>query len=564
MDGHMKNGELNLAWTDTLVAGLAAAGLGQAVLAPGARSSPLAVAFLRRPEIACEVITDERVAGYFALGIARTVRKPVAVVCTSGTAAANLLPAIMEANLAGVPLLVLTADRPPEAHGWGANQTADQLKLYGNHVRAFHALTVPDTTVAATYLHGVAARLLEECRFPAAGPVHANLPFREPLLPDTIGPAPALPAAIVHQRPAGLLPDLDALAARLSGRRGVILCGEAPPDATLAAGFGRLAERLGAPILAEPLSNLRFGSHDRSHICTHQAAYLRQPAAFHADWVLRFGAFPVSRSLEAWLAGQAETEQIVIAPPGLWPDPHRHAQHWLRADAATVIETLTAHNFRPASPDWLERWRTAEAAAAASAEAADGTAAPFEGSIARSLVMALPDGAHCFVGNSLAIRAMDLFSGQGERQLSFHGNRGASGIDGNVATTAGIATASGTPTAALIGDQTALHDCGGFAALAGRNAVIVVMDNGGGGIFDHLPLAHSLPAEIFRRAFTAPPRLQLAGLAHAHGLAYRDIDRSQDLAPALASALAAGGPCLLRVPVDRATSLAGFATAIGR
>lgn len=552
-------GTLNLTWADAFVAGLAAAGLRRVVLAPGARSAPLALACLRRPELVCEVMTDERVAGYFALGLARASGEPAAVLCTSGTAAANLLPAVMEAGLAGVPLLVLTADRPAEAHGWGANQTADQTRLYGSHVRAFHAVAVPDAAVDFSYLHALAARLLEECRGPLPGPVHANLPFREPLLPAEIPAPPPLPAlrTVSAAPPVPAAADVEALAARLSGGPGVIVCGEADHPSAFAPALAALAARLDVPILAEPLANLRWGAHDRSRILAHQARFLRNSQLPAPAWVLRFGAFPVSRSLERWLAGQREAHHILVAPTGRWPDPLWRAGTVVCADALALAEAL-APRVAPAPADWCAAWRETESAAAAAAESLCAAAPLFEGTVARRLIAAMPAGGRLFVGNSLAIRAVDAFGGGREMPLTLHGNRGASGIDGNIATAAGIAAASGAPTALLIGDQAALHDCGGLAALAGRHVVAVVMDNGGGGIFDHLPLAQAVPADLFQRGWTAPPAIDFPSLAATFGLRYIKAEDGGTLDSALHTAFAEGGPWLLRVVVDRPTSRERF------
>lgn len=550
---------MNLAWADAFVAGLTAAGLRRVVLAPGARSAPLVLACLRRPELVCEVVNDERVAGYFALGLGRATREPAAVLCTSGTAAANLLPAVMEANLAGVPLLVLTADRPPEAHGWGANQTVDQRHLYGSQVRAFHDVAVPAATVPESYLHALAARLLEECRGPLPGPVHANLPFREPLLPSAIPEPPPVPAAIVGSMstPAVDAAAADALAARLSGAPGVIVCGEAAYPAGFAQALAALAARLDAPILAEPLSNLRFGSHDRARVLSHQALFLRDVQLPEPRWVLRFGAFPVARTLERWLAGLRATQHVMVAPPGCWPDPLWRQDAIVRTDPLALAVAL-APRVSAAPPEWCKAWHEAEAQAAARVEQNCAATPLFEGTVVRRLLAALPAGSHCFVGNSLAIRAVDAFGGGGDKPLTLHGNRGASGIDGNVATAAGIAAASGAPLALLLGDQAALHDCGGFAALAGRNAVAVVVDNGGGGIFDHLPFAQTVPAELLRRGWTAPQQADFAALAAAFGLRYIKAGDAATLDSALKTAFAEGGPWLLHATVDRDASRARF------
>lgn len=556
----MNTGTLNLAWADAFVAALAAAGLRHVAFGPGARSAPLALACLRRPELQCHVINDERAAGFFALGIGKATGRPAAVLTTSGTAAANLLPAVMEANLAGVPLLVLTADRPAEAVGWGANQTVDQIGLYGGQVRAFHALPPPAADVDARFLAALAARLLEECRAPLPGPVHANLPFREPLLPEAISAPPALPEPVALGS-ATNVPDADAIAAlatRIAGRPGVIVCGEAPYPPGFPAAVAALAERLDAPILAEPLSNLRHGAHDKSRLLAHQARFLKQADLPVPAWVLRCGAFPVSRVLERWLAGLDGAEHILVAPPGRWPDPLRRSDTLLRGDPQAMIETLLPQCRRPAGAEFFAAWRQAERTAAQAVAAQCVQAVLFEGSVARLLLDALPAGAHCFVGNSLAIRAVDIFCGSDDKPLSLHGNRGASGIDGNLATCAGIAEATGQPVAALIGDQTLLHDCGSLALLRERNAVIVVMDNGGGRIFDHLPFAAALPPELLARGWTAPPRVDFAALAAAFGLRYAQAHDAATLRRTLADALATDGAWLVRAVIDRAASAAQF------
>ncbi len=549
----MNTAERNLAWADALVAAFAAAGIRQVAFGPGARSAPLAAACLRRPEIECHVINDERAAGFFALGIGKATGRPAAVLTTSGTAAANLLPAIMEANLAAVPLLVLTADRPPEAVGWGANQTADQTGLYGAQVRAFHALPLPGEAIDARYPAMLAARLAEECLSPVPGPVHANLPFREPLLPETIPVPPPLPAAPDLRAAVPALPEgLDDIATRLSGRPGVILCGEARYPAGFAAAAARLAASLDAPILAEPLSGLRHGPHDRSRILAHAARFLRDSNLPAPDWVMRFGAFPVSRTLERWLAGLHEAHHLLVAPAGQWPDPLKRSDTLLRGDPRAIAEAL-ASQCRPANADFSTNWLAAEKEAAVFPDTPF-----FEGTVARALLAALPAGAHCFVGNSLAIRAVDAFGGQSDKTLTLHGSRGASGIDGNLATAAGIAAAAGNPTALLIGDQTLLHDCGSLALLAGCDCVTVVLDNGGGGIFEHLPFAGALTPELLARGWTAAPQVDMAALAAAFGLRHATAENTPDLEAALESAFAQGGAWLLRTVIDRRASRAGF------
>lgn len=560
----MSMGETNLAWADAFVAGLVAAGLRHVAFGPGARSAPLAFACLRRPELECHVINDERAAAWFALGIAKASgpkKEAAAVLCTSGTAAANLLPAVMEANLAAVPLLVLTADRPAEAHGWGANQTADQAKLYGSQVRAFHDIPELTPGISAAYLPMLAMRLLAECRAPLPGPVHANLPFREPLLPGSAAEVPAPPALPAsparHAGKPAVIENIAALAAALSGKPGIIVCGEGNYAPAFAAALCALADKLDAPILAEPLSNLRFGNHDRSRILAHQARFLKHAGLPAPDWVLRFGAFPVSRSVERYLAGLAAAHHALVAPPGRWPDPLWRSDRVVHADPLAVADALLPL-CRPAGADFCNAWRAAEEEAARRAASLCATDTLCEGSVARLLLDALPAGTQCFVGNSLAIRAVDAFSGTGEKPLALHGNRGASGIDGNLATAAGIAVATGAPLAVLVGDQTALHDCSSLALLAQGDKLVVVMDNGGGGIFDHLPFAAALPAATLRRGWTAPSAVDFGALAAAFGLRHVAAANAAELHAALQTALAEGGPWLVRAVIDRTASRAQF------
>jgi len=552
----MTTGTLNLAWSDAFIAALAAAGLRHCVLAPGARSAPLALAALRRPELTCHVVNDERAAGFFALGIGKATGLPAAVLTTSGTAAANLLPAIMEANLARVPLLALTADRPPEALGWGANQTVDQTRLYGDHVRAFHALPVPTATIDAAFLPALASRLMHTTRGPLPGPVHANLPFREPLLPTqaaAIPASPPLPAALSVRMPAPAAPhDCAALAGRLAGRPGVIVCGEAPYPAGFADAIARLAAALAAPVLAEVLANLRCGAHDKTHFIAHAARFLRQAALPRPDWILRFGRFPVARVIERWLAGLDDAEHILVAAPGDWPDPLRQADVRIEAEPLALVDALLPA-CRPASADFLHAWLAEEKSVPQT------TAVPFfEGSIARTLIASLPAGTHVFVGNSLAIRALDACGGTRDTPLTLHGNRGASGIDGNLATCAGIAAATGQPVVALVGDQTLLHDAGSLALLAGRAASVVLLDNGGGRIFDHLPFAAALPPALLARGWHASSGVDYASLARAFGLQYVIVRSHEELAAALQQAHG-NGTRLVHAVIDPAASRAGFA-----
>ncbi|MBS1191616.1 MAG: 2-succinyl-5-enolpyruvyl-6-hydroxy-3-cyclohexene-carboxylic-acid synthase [Rhodocyclaceae bacterium] len=548
----MDTGSLNFAWFQALVGGFAGAGVRHAVISPGSRSTPLALALLRQPGMDCRIIIDERSAAFFALGIAKATGRPVLILATSGSAPANWLPAVVEASQAAIPLLLLSADRPPELHGCGANQTVDQVKLFGSHVRACHALGAPDAGFDPGYLHRLAARAAEQAAWPLPGPVHLNLPCREPLLPPGGTPLPPAVPAIPVEHPRPLPPGeaIARLAASLSGRPGAIVCGEADYPEGFSDAVATLAARLACPVLAEPLSNLRFGPHDRSHILCRYDGWLRNPAfvaGHRPEWLLRFGAFPVGRSLQGFVATASRTTALVDPLPR-WNDPSHRVTDLLRADPLATCEALLEEPLAAAPGQWMEDFRQADSAAAHTGE----DDATFEGQLLPALLAVLPENCPVFVGNSMLIRDLDAFSGKGARPIRFHGNRGASGIDGNVSTALGIAAARGR-LVAFLGDLTCQHDLGGLAAARGLSAVVVVMNNGGGGIFDHLPQA-ALPE--FEAGWLTPQAIDFAAAAAAFGLAYARADGRRDGVAALRTALETGGPHLLEVIIDRRDSLA--------
>ncbi|MCM8613496.1 2-succinyl-5-enolpyruvyl-6-hydroxy-3-cyclohexene-1-carboxylic-acid synthase [Accumulibacter sp.] len=552
------HGLLNLRYAQALVDGLRAAGLRDLVLSPGSRSSPLALAFLRQPAISSHVLVDERSAAFLALGIAKAARRPVALLATSGSAVANWLPAVVEADLAAVPLLLLSADRPPELVGWGASQTIDQQRLFGAHLRACHAPGPPAPDFAVDYLRSLARRVLGECCSPLPGPVQLNLAFREPLLPAgalATGDVTGGPAVLAVGRPR-LLPDRQLVAdsgAAISGRPGVIVCGGDDNPPAFAAAVCALARQLDCPLLAEPLSNLRFGGHDRSRICVHYDAFLRPPsplAARRPEWLLRCGSFPVTRTLQEWLRANRDARQIVLAADGRWRDPLHCAAVLIQGDPLAVLDDWQAMPLRAAAPDWRGAFLHAERQVAALA-AAWRSRDDFEGALIPALLDELPAGHRVFCGNSLPIRDLDAFSGGGEKVLQFFGNRGVSGIDGNLSTALGVASTG--PCVALLGDLTLQHDLAALAAAGGRDIVVVVINNGGGGIFEYLPMA-TLPE--FERAWLTPQKLDFVAAAAAFGVAGERCASLGGFACALRRALQRGGPTLLEVPIDRRRSVA--------
>jgi 2-succinyl-5-enolpyruvyl-6-hydroxy-3-cyclohexene-1-carboxylate synthase len=565
----------------TLVDELARAGVTDACLAPGSRSAPLALALAEHPGIRVHVHLDERSAAFFALGVAKRSGRPAVVLCTSGTAAANLHPAVLEADHARTPLLVLTADRPPELRGTGANQAADQLKLYGAAVRWFCEVGLPaDGPAAGRYWRSLASRAWAEAAGPLPGPVHLNLAFAEPLVPldppaagggwarlggepapGRAGGAPwtAAPAGVRAAAPE----DVDALAAAVRANpRGLLVAGwGAGLDPAAVDGF---AAASGWPVLADPLSGARRGP---AAVSAYDGL-LRAPrfaAAHRPDLAVRVGGAPTSKALTGWL--DESVPQVLVDPAGGWLDPGRSAALRLVTDPsallAAVAGRLAAGRPAPAGPDpspagpWLGEWLEADRLAR---EAIDGLldewAEPFEGRVARDLVARMPDGGTLVVGSSMPVRDVDAFAAPRDG-LRFVANRGLSGIDGFVATTLGVAAAGDEPVVGLCGDLTLLHDASSLLGAAGRprGAVLVVCDNDGGGIFSFLPQA-GLPAGLFEPLFGTPHGLDLTALAAAAGLPSRVVEKAADLVPALDAAVAGGGTRLVVVRGDRAANLA--------
>jgi 2-succinyl-5-enolpyruvyl-6-hydroxy-3-cyclohexene-1-carboxylate synthase len=570
----------------TLVDELVRAGLTDACLAPGSRSAPLALALAEHPGVRLHVHLDERSAAFFALGAAKASGRPAAVLCTSGTAAANLHPAVLEADHAHAPLLLLTADRPPALRGTGANQTVDQIKLYGSAVRLFCEVGMPAPTGAAgagagagtgasdaadgRYWRSLAARAWLAALGPPAGPVHLNFAFAEPLVPRPLrgAPVPGRPAGApwtrVSRRPQRPDPaEVEALAEAVRGTpRGLLVLGW---DARLDPGaVDAFAAAAGWPVLADPLSGGRRGP---AAVSTYDSLLrLRGFAAEHRpDLVLRVGAAPTSKVLTGWL--DAAVPQVMVDPEGGWPDPGRAASGQLVADPSALLEALAAAIGRAAGgrarrPDrrnhpWLAGWLRAESLARhAIDELLDSSEEPFEGRVARDLVAALPDRATLVVGSSMPVRDVDAFAAPRDG-LRLVANRGVSGIDGFVATSLGVAAVTGGPVAALCGDLSLLHDATSLLGAAGRRpgVVLVVCDNDGGGIFSFLPQA-DLPAPSFETLFATPHGLDLADLAVAARLPCQRLTKASELGPALEAALGRGGTEVLLVPGDRAANRA--------
>ena len=518
-------------------------GVRHAVTSPGSRNAPLALTLAAQEGIEATSVIDERSAGFVALGMAKASGRPVAVTCTSGTAAANLHPAVVEAHEARVPLIVMTADRPPELREVGAGQAIDQIKLYGTAAKWFVEVGTHDPgRETAIHHRALACRAYWTAAGGRPGPVHLNFPLREPLAPrpeeldsaDWAGRSDDRPWTELREHAtAPHSDDVHEVAERIAAEpRGLIVCG--PCHEEVADAASRLAAEAGWPILAEPTSGVRCGDHDRSHVIAHYDVLLRieQFVAEHTpELVLRVGDMPTSKPLRAFVAN---TSQIVVDPHAAWHEPTRRAELVLHAAAKPTLSALAgAVEMRAESragaegAHWLSGWREADAAVWAEVEAA---ADEFEGKVLAAVEPELPDEAVVWVSSSMPIRDVEAYFPQSPKRIRFLANRGANGIDGVVSSAMGAAVATGLPTWVLIGELALQHDAGGLLAArrAGVDLNIVCIDNGGGGIFDFLPVAeHADPGAYEQHIATPSKDVDLAALSR--GLRVVRTDRRQNV-----------------------------------
>jgi 2-succinyl-5-enolpyruvyl-6-hydroxy-3-cyclohexene-1-carboxylate synthase len=516
-------------------------GMRHAVTSPGSRNAPLALTLAAQEGIDALSVIDERSAGFVALGMAKASGRPVAVTCTSGTAAANLHPAVVEAHEARVPLIVMTADRPPELREVGAGQAIDQIKLYGTAAKWFVEVGTHEPTAETAIHHrALACRAYWTAAGDRPGPVHLNFPLREPLAPmeddhdldPTVWGGRPDGSAWTEMRRHASAPhsdDVHAVAERIAAeRRGLIVCG--PISEPIADTAARLAAEAGWPLLAEPTSGVRCGDHDRSHVIAHYDVLLRieRFAREHAPGlVLRVGDMPTSKPLRSFVA---DASQIVVDPHGAWHEPTRRAELVLEAAAGPTLGALaSAVEMRANETDsgWLEAWRGADGKVPAAVERSPEA---FEGRVLAALEPELPDEALVWVSSSMPIRDVEAFFPQSPKRLRLLANRGANGIDGVVSSALGAAVATRLPTWVLIGELALQHDVGGLLAArrAGVPLEIVCIDNGGGGIFDFLPVAeHADPAAYEAHIATPSEGVDLAALWP--GLRQVRTDRRQNV-----------------------------------
>lgn len=547
---------------------LARSGVRHFCVCPGSRSTPLALAIAREIDARLWMHLDERAAAFFGLGIAKLLREPAALLCTSGTAAANFLPAVVEAFYSKVPLIVLTADRPHELRDVGASQTIDQIRLYGGHVKWFVDLPEPEESLGLVrYVRMVAGRAVATARASPAGPVHINWPFREPLAPDPDServikgdrPNNGPYTAVVQGLGSLVANQVDAVFHQIaSSERGLIVCGPqddpAFPDSVV-----RLAGALHYPILADPLSGVRCGPRDRSLVLDCYDAFLRDSALVERlspAAVLRFGPVPTSRPLMEYLQLHRSCRQILVDAAG-WHDHGQIASDMIRSDprlfcdGLMAAETTSSTVNRP-SLGWAEAWReTDRLSREAISTRLAGIEEIFEGKVFDVLANLLPNGTVLFAGNSMPVRDMDAFFPGSDLDIRFLANRGASGIDGVVSSALGASAVSAGPLLLVVGDLSFLHDSNGLMAANQHDldATIVLLNNNGGGIFSFLPQAEH--PEHFETLFGTPHGLDPRPIAEMYGASFERVASWNQFRKEVQAGISRKGLSIIEVLTER-------------
>ncbi|MCC6698196.1 MAG: 2-succinyl-5-enolpyruvyl-6-hydroxy-3-cyclohexene-1-carboxylic-acid synthase [Candidatus Hydrogenedentes bacterium] len=563
---------LNRLWAGLIVEELLRCGVDYFVLSPGSRCTPLTGAVAEEPRAKSTVHFDERGAAYFALGQARAMERPVALICTSGTAAANYLPAVVEASQSQIPLILLTADRPPELLDSGANQAIDQARLYGVYARWYCGLPCPDRAVSPVFVLTTIDQAVYRATHSPAGPVHVNCAYREPLAPyaadlneaEYLAPLSAWKASgEPYTQYAGPASELDPAAARhvadviANAQRGVLLAGQLR-NRSEAEAVAQLGATLGWPIVADVTSGLRLNANAAGVL--HYTDLLLCSAsfreAFQPDAVIHVGGAITSKRVNQHLHEHPPAQYIRVADHPFRVDPAHTVTLRVEAGTKVLCSGLTKACTPRVNKEWSEMlFRMNGLACDTIGAALHSKLGLSEPAVASTVSSQLPEGALLFVGNSMPIRDVGMFGEGAAVGASVFANRGASGIDGCIATAAGIAACSGSPVVALLGDLAVLHDLNSLALLRDPaiRVTLVVINNDGGGIFHFLPVAQQ--TAIFERYFGTPHGLVFEHAARQFGLAY---DRPEDLAslvPALSAARERAGSTIIEVRTDREENL---------
>ena len=555
---------VNAAWGALAMEVLVRLGVETAVTSPGSRSTPLTVAAARNPRIEALTILDERSAAFYALGIAKRTHRPVALVCTSGSAAANYFPAIVEASASGTPLLVLTADRPPELRDCSSGQTIDQIKLYGDYVRGFRELAVPEVSdEMLSYLRQSLVHAVNLSLGPDSGPVHLNFPFRDPLAPDLDGSKPVLDktvieaAATVQTRPCESVHSLgkiDAVALERLGshQKGVIVVGTVNPaggDESFADAIAMIADKLGWPVIADVLNPLRHHAGENGALISSYDAFLRQPEtadSLKPTAILQIGTLPTSKVLRAWL-GSLDAVSFLCTIRPINTDPLHRIATPIFSDAHSLAEQM---HHQKVDQKWIEAWAEVENKTLESLNGRlESIDTMFEGKVAWLLSKNLPVATPLFLASSMSVRYAEYFWSAGSRAYSVHCNRGANGIDGTLSTAMGVAHGA-KPAVLLTGDLAFLYDSNGLLSVnqLKGSLTVVLVNNNGGGIFEHLPVASM--DQPFEQYFATPQQVDVATLCQAHGVAHQIIHDWNRLLDAISQS-SESGVRVLEIVTDR-------------
>lgn len=541
----------NTFYAKTFVDELIRCGVEHVIIAPGSRSTPLVNAFASHQHIHIYSLLDERSASYFALGIGQKTGKPAVILCSSGTAGVNFHPAVTEARYANVPLIILTADRPHELRGSGANQTIDQVKMFGDHVLWAVDMALPEAhppRIAIDNLRTTAARAVATANGVIKGPVHLNFPFRKPLEPlpadndidetlytsrDDKQPFTTMFASQVVLSDA----QIKALADIINrSQRGIIICGPRTQTDEFSTELAKFAEATGFPVFVDPLSSLRFSP--ELHTIGGYETFLNASALpDEPDIVIHFGAMPTSKALETYLNRIHPEQRILISHSGEWLDAYHLITHFAHTDTVDFCRRITPELNRSTNQSWSDSWSTLETTTW-QAQLPLLAEELFDGSAIHTVIKNLPNNTHLILGNSLPVRHADQYGRPRNTKIHTFGNRGTSGIDGVVSTAAGIAATTQEPTVLIIGDISFYHDLNGLLAIKRANITnltIVLINNDGGGIFHRLPIAQFDPP--FTELFLTPHGLEFEPAIRMYGLSYTSADSLSALEKQLSEAL---------------------------
>jgi 2-succinyl-5-enolpyruvyl-6-hydroxy-3-cyclohexene-1-carboxylate synthase len=549
----------------SFVAELKHAGVKDVVVSPGSRSTPIAMIMAEHPDLRLHIHVDERSAAFFALGMAKASRKPTVLLCTSGTAAANYFPAIAEANLSRVPLMVITADRPHELRDVGAPQAMDQVNLYGKHVKWFIEMSHPEgTKEMLRYARTVAGRAVATALSSPAGPVHLNFPLREPLVPDLTSENIFVMAerenGYVHIEQGHLSLNKDQIKPIANvlneHTNGLIVCGEID-NPTFAKAITMLAAKLQYPIIADPLSQLRSGKHEFVHIIDSYDTFLRnEDAVSHLapDVIIRFGAMPISKAFSLFMKKNEHVPQFVVDGGEGWRDPSLLTTNMVYCDEVEFCESLLPLLNENQDTMFVEKWQQMNEITKTALFSVKENESLSEGRLFFELVELLPDGATLFVGNSMPIRDVDTFFYNNSKCIRIMANRGANGIDGVISSALGAGTVH-KPMYLVLGDLTFFHDLNGLIAskLYHIDLRVIVINNNGGGIFSFLPQA-SHPKH-FERLFGTPLDLDFEPVVTMYGGTFSRVSSWMELTSSFEQTLAKDGLSVIEVPTTRGENL---------